>query len=99
MSVKRIPGAACLTPTGEELALLFETAIAAHVMTAHEKPRRRGRAFLETLERLLVERTAIEPLWPARPAKDRAADTMVARRAADLYRQMRPNIVEKLSAG
>lgn len=76
--------------------VLIRVAIQAYMASAHEKPRRRARAFLTAASSILADEQSVSELLPIRPATAHAR-VMASRRAAvAIWRQMLPVFIAKL---
>jgi hypothetical protein len=84
-----------LPPPSPELVLI-RVFVQAYLATAHEKPRRRARAFLDAATRTLADEESVSLLLPYRPSTERAAVNLARRRAVALFRALTPSLVAKL---
>jgi hypothetical protein len=78
-----------LPPPSPELVLM-RVFVAAYIATAHERPKRRGRAFLRRAVRLLEQEDSIALLSPIRPSSQHVAVAKARRGAVSMFREYRP---------
>lgn len=81
------------TPIPGPGVVLLRVFVEAYLATAHEKPRRRARAFLDHASRLLATEESLARSFPLRPSGDHAAMTQARQEAIALYRAFLPTFI------
>lgn len=76
--------------------VLIRVFVQAYLSSAHEKPRRRARAFLEAATRTLADEESVATLLPIRPKHERSAVAAARKEAIALYRQLLPAFIATL---
>lgn len=84
-----------LPPPSAELVLI-RVFVEAYLATAHEKPRRRARAFLDASASILQNEETVALVTPIRPAAEHAKVTEARKQAAEMFRRLRPIFLAKL---
>lgn len=83
-------------PAASPELVLIRVFVQAYIATAHEKPRRRARAFLHRASTILADEESVSMLLPIRPAAAHAEVSRARRQALAMFRQLVPALTAEL---
>lgn len=95
MTAEKLPGTIELPAPSAELVLI-RVMVCAYLATAHERPKRRGRAFVREAARLLNSEDSVTLLLPGRSVGHHAGVTEAGRRAIAHFKQLLPTMLAAL---
>jgi hypothetical protein len=83
-------------PEPSAAIILIRVFVASYLSTAHEKPERRARAFLEKASDLLENEDSVALLRRIRPTSQDAAVSRARQEACAIFREYRPFLLAML---
>lgn len=76
--------------------VLLRVFVEAYLATAHEKPRRRARSFLDAAAGILEDEQTVASVRPIRPSSDHLAMVQARREALAMFERLRPTLLARL---